>query len=85
MAEACVYIMNLDKKIYDEHTEPMYSHINVGAGEDLTIKELAEIIKETVGYSGAIKFDPHRPDGSPRKLVNSQRLRKSGLEAKNNA
>lgn len=82
MAEACIHIMNLDKKIYDKHTEPMCSHINVGIETDITIKELAEMIKEVVSYPGNIEFNSQQADGSPRKLVNSQRLRNLGWKPK---
>jgi GDP-L-fucose synthase len=74
MARACVHVMNLGKATYYQHTEPMCSHINVGTGTDLTIKELAETIKTVIGYEGEITFDPSKPDGSPRKLMDSQRL-----------
>ena len=82
MARACVHVMNLDKEIYDQHTESMCSHINVGTGTDLTIKELAETIKDVIGYPGNIDYDSNKPDGSPRKLMNSQRLRKLGWQPK---
>ena len=78
MARACVHVMNLDKAAYDQHTEPMCSHINVGAGTDLTIKELAETIKAVIGYQGEIDFDPSKPDGTPRKLMDSRRLNSLG-------
>jgi GDP-L-fucose synthase len=80
MARACVHVMNLDKATYDQHTEPMCSHINVGTGTDLTIQELAETIKAVVGYQGEITFDPAKPDGSPRKLMDSQRLNSLGWQ-----
>jgi GDP-L-fucose synthase len=80
MARACVHVMNLDKKTYDQHTEPMCSHINVGTGADLTIQELAETIKAVVGYEGEITFDSSKPDGSPRKLMHSQRLNSLGWQ-----
>lgn len=54
MATASVYVMNLDKSIYDQHTEPMLSHINVGYGTDVTIKELAQTISEVIGYEGVL-------------------------------
>lgn len=82
MAGASVHIMNLDKAIYDAHTQPMLSHINVGIGEDITIKELAETIAEVTGYTGNIEFDPTKPDGTPRKLMDSTRLRSLGWEPK---
>lgn len=84
MAAASVFVMELDKLSYDQHTEPMQSHINVGYGTDVTIKELASIISETVGYKGRIIFDSTRPDGAPRKLMNSSRLLQMGWHAKVN-
>ncbi len=78
MARACTYIMNLKKSIYEKNLDPMCSHVNVGAGDDLTIKKLAEIVKDVVGYQGEIEFDPDKPDGSPRKLMDSGRLTNFG-------
>jgi len=80
LARAAVYVMNLKRAIYDLHTEPMCSHINVGAGCEVTIKELAEFIKDLVGYAGEIDFDPSKPDGSPRKLMDSRRLKRLGWQ-----
>lgn len=74
MAEASVYVMGLDKAVYDANTMPMQSHINVGAGEDIAIRELADAIGKVVGYSGKIEFDSARPDGAPRKLMRNERL-----------
>jgi len=82
MAAACIHVMNLDKAVYEEHTQPMLSHINVGWGEDITIKELAETIAEVTGYTGNIEYDPTKPDGTPRKLMDSSRLRNLGWEPK---
>lgn len=82
MAAACVHVMNLDKAIYDQHTQPMLSHINVGCGEDITIRELAEAIGKTVGYRGEIAFDARKPDGTPRKLMDSTRLNSLGWTAR---
>jgi len=82
MAAASIHVMNLDKAIYDAHTQPMLSHINVGTGEDVTIKELAETIAEVTGYTGNIEFDPTKPDGTPRKLMDSTRLRSLGWQPK---
>lgn len=78
MARACVHVMSLDKATYDAHTEPMCSHINVGYGSDLTIRELAETIKRVTGFPGAIDFDPTRPDGTPQKWMDSSRLNALG-------
>jgi GDP-L-fucose synthase len=81
MAAASVYVMNLDKDKYDQHTEPMLSHINVGYGSDVTIKAVAQRIAEVVGYSGHIDFDRTKPDGTPRKLMDSSRLNSLGWQA----
>ena len=81
MAAACVHVMNLDKATYDQHTQPMLSHINVGCGEDVTILEVAQTVARTVGYSGQIHTDPAKPDGTPRKLMDSSRLNALGWEA----
>ncbi len=78
MAAASVFVMELDKKTYDQHTEPMQSHINVGFGSDVTIAELAKAVGEAVGYSGKIRFDSSKPDGSPRKWMDSSKLNKLG-------
>lgn len=84
MAAASVYVMNLDKAIYDEHTEPMQSHINVGYGSDVTIKALAETVADVVGFQGEIGFDPEKPDGTLRKLMDSSRLNSLGWQARVN-
>ncbi len=82
MASASVFVMELDKAIYDSQTEPMCSHINVGYGSDITIKELANAVKDVVGYGGKITTDPTKLDGSPRKWIDSSRLNRLGWEAK---
>lgn len=82
MAAASFHLMNLDKAIYDQHTKPMLSHINVGFGSDVTIKELAENISDVVGYQGSIEFDTNKPDGTMRKLMDSRRLNHLGWQAK---
>jgi len=81
MAAACVHVMNLDKATYDQHTQSMLSHINVGCGKDITIRQVAEAISKTVGYQGEITFDPSKPDGAPRKLMDSSRLNALGWKA----
>tara|TARA_B110000208_G_C11565025_1_gene356793 strand:- start:188 stop:664 length:477 start_codon:yes stop_codon:yes gene_type:complete len=78
MVRACTHVMNLEKSIYEKHLDLMCSHINVGAGEDLTIKKLAETVKDAVGYQGEIELDPDKPNGSPRKLMDSRRLTNFG-------
>jgi GDP-L-fucose synthase len=82
MAAASVFLMQLDKAIYDKHTEPMQSHVNAGFGSDISIRELAVSIGEIVGYSGQIIFDVTKPDGAPKKLISSSRLLKMGWKAK---
>jgi GDP-L-fucose synthase len=78
MAAASVFVMELDKKIYDLYTEPMQSHINVGYGSDITIAELAKAVGEAVGYQGKVRFDVSKPDGSLRKWMDSSRLNHLG-------
>ena len=78
MADASIHVMNLDKSIYDENTEPMLSHINVGTGVDCTIRELVETVAKVVGFDGQIVFDVTKPDGAPRKLMNVDRLKSLG-------
>ena len=82
MAAASVFVMELDKAVYDQETEPMCSHINVGYGEDITIAELAHAVGIAVGYEGKIVLDPSKPDGSPRKWMDSSRLNRLGWQAK---
>jgi GDP-L-fucose synthase len=84
MAAASVYVMNLDKNIYHQHTKPMLNHINVGFGSDVTIKQLAQTISEVLGYQGRISFDVTKPDGPARKLMDSGRLHSLGWHAKIN-
>lgn len=78
LAKACVFIMNLSKDIYTQNINPMQSHINVGYGEEISIADLALTIKEIVGYSGKVVFDSTKPDGSPRKLLDSSLIKKLG-------
>jgi len=80
MAAACIHVMNLNKEIYQKNTSPMLSHINVGTGEDLTIKQLAETICSVIGYEGNIVFDSAMPDGTIRKLMDSARLNALGWQ-----
>lgn len=78
MADACVFVMNLDDEIYEKNTKPMLSHINVGTGEDLTIRELAELVQNVTGFEGEIVFNTDKPDGAPRKLLDVSRLNTMG-------
>jgi GDP-L-fucose synthase len=81
MAAASMLVMNLPKVIYDRHTHPMLSHINVGCGHDITTMDLAETIARVIGYAGYIAFDPSKPDGPQRKLMDSARLNALGWQA----
>ncbi|MDG1143471.1 MAG: GDP-L-fucose synthase [Burkholderiales bacterium] len=81
LASACVYLMNLDKPFYEECVEERVSHVNVGSGVDIAIRDLAKIISKVVGYEGVIRFDTSKPDGVIRKLLNSNRLRSLGWSA----
>lgn len=81
MASASIHVMNLPKAAYDAHTSPMQSHINVGFGDDVTIAELAALVGATVGYQGQINFDASKPDGTPRKWMDSGRLNSLGWQA----
>ena len=78
MASASVFVMNLSPEEYDQNTEAMLSHINVGSGRDCSIKELAETVAQVVNFSGDIVFDTTKPDGTPRKLMDVRRLSKMG-------
>jgi GDP-L-fucose synthase len=80
MADASIHVMNLDKSTYDENTEPMLSHINVGTGVDCTIKELVQTVAKVVDFKGLVTFDVTKPDGAPRKLMNVDRLKSLGWQ-----
>jgi GDP-L-fucose synthase len=82
MAAASIFVMELDKPAYDAQTEPMQSHINVGFGDDISIAELAQYVATATGYQGKIGLDPSKPDGSPRKLMDSGRLNRLGWSPK---
>jgi len=84
MAEASVFVMQLDKETYDSQTQPMQSHINVGYGNDVTISELAHAVAKATGYTGRINFDSTKPDGAPRKWMDSGRLNQLGWSPKVN-
>ena len=84
MAAASIHVMELDKATYDENTEPMLIHINVGTGVDCTIRELVETVAKVTGFSGEIKFDATKPDGAPRKLMNVDRLASLGWKYRYN-
>ena len=78
MAEASLFILELDEHTYKLNTQPMLSHINVGTGKDTTIREMAETMKRVVGYQGKLTFDATKPDGAPRKLIDVSLLTNMG-------
>lgn len=78
MAQAAIFILSLDEKIYKAHTEPMSSHINIGTGVGVTIREVAFTIKDIVGFSGDLCFDKNMPDGTPIKITDITRLKDMG-------
>jgi len=78
MAAASVHVMELDNETYQANTQPMLSHINVGTGEDCTIRELVETVAKVTGFKGEIRWDTSKPDGSPRKLMDVSRLHALG-------
>lgn len=81
LANACVHIMSLSKSVIDKYTEPMCSHINVGSGEEYSISELSKIIASVIGFKGDIKFDSSKPDGTPRKILNSNKINQMGWKS----
>ena len=78
MAEASLFVLELDEEIYQANTKPMLSHINIGTGKDVTIREMAETMKRVVGFKGELKFDSSKPDGSKKKLIDVSRLTAMG-------
>ncbi len=81
MAEASLFVLDLDDETYQRETEPMLSHINVGSGTDVTIRELAETVARVTGFEGTLDFDASKPDGTPRKLMDVSRLARLGWTA----
>jgi GDP-L-fucose synthase len=81
MVQGCLDVMALARAAYDEHTDPMRGHINLGTGEDVSIAELVEQIRETVGYEGSVRYDLAQPDGAPRKLLDVSRAATFGWRA----
>ncbi|ESS74103.1 GDP-L-fucose synthase Fcl [Methyloglobulus morosus KoM1] len=80
MAAACLHVMELSKQRYQASTEPMLSHLNVGTGEDVTIRELADTIQQVVDYQGEITWDTSKPDGTPRKLMDASKIKSLGWQ-----
>jgi GDP-L-fucose synthase len=81
MARACVHVMGLAPQVFAGATAPMQSHLNVGSGVDISIRALAQLVGETVGFRGRIVFDARRPDGTPRKLLDVGKLQALGWRA----
>ncbi len=81
MASASIHVMELDNNTYQQCTDPMLSHINVGTGIDCTIRELAETVAKVTGFTGNVVFDTSKPDGTPRKLLDVSRLSRLGWQA----
>ncbi len=82
MAEASLFVLDLDQATYAANTQPMLSHINVGFGEDVSIGELAHLIAQVTGFTGRIGFDTTKPDGTMRKLMDVSRLAAMGWKAR---
>ena len=78
MATASLFVLELDEKTYQTNTKSMLSHVNIGTGIDVTIREMAETMKEVVGFKGKLVFDTVKPDGAPRKLIDVTRLENMG-------
>ena len=78
MASAALFVLELDQQIYQSNTKPMLSHINVGTGIDMTIREMAETMKKVVGFKGELTYDPTKPDGTSRKLIDVSLLTNMG-------
>ena len=81
MAAASLFVLNLPKKIYEENTDPMLSHINVGTGTDISIIELSKLVAKVTGFTGQISTDSTKPDGPMRKLMEVRRLTQMGWSA----
>jgi nucleoside-diphosphate-sugar epimerase len=81
MASGALFVLGLDRKIYESNTEPMISHINVGSNIEICIADLARLISDVTGYQGQILFDSSKPDGAPRKLMSSALINKMGWKS----
>ena len=82
MAEACIFLMNLQKDKYDNYVSDMLSHINIGSGSDISIKELAKKIQRIIGFKGKLIFDNTKEDGAPQKLLDISKIKAMGWSAK---
>jgi len=82
LADACAFVMGVSNQTYAAHTQPMLSHFNVGTGQDVSIRELVDIIREISDFQGEIHYDTSKPDGTPRKLLDVSKLSALGWTAK---
>jgi nucleoside-diphosphate-sugar epimerase len=82
MAEACIFVMDLDEQVYQQQTQPMCSHLNIGTGQDIRIQELADMLADISGFTGEIVYNHDKPDGAPRKLLNTAKINQLGWRAK---
>lgn len=81
MADAALFVFNLDEAVYRSETQPMLSHINIGAGQDISIADLAALVAKVTGFKGSIRLDASKPDGTPRKLMDVSCLARLGWRA----
>lgn len=81
MAEGALFVMNLPRDVYQRETQPMLSHINLGSGQEISIRDLAKLVAKVTGFEGSIRFDTSKPDGTPRKLMDISRLSRLGWHA----
>ena len=84
LARASIYVMNMKKNLFYKNINSMSAHINVGSGEEVTIKKLSELISKVIGYSGKIKFDHTKPDGTYSKLMDNMRIKNLGWKSEIN-
>ena len=84
MALASIFVLGVEKDLYENNTKPMLSHINIGSGEEISISALAKMIKNIVGFEGRIVFDDTKPDGPPRKFIDISTISKLGWKSMTN-
>lgn len=82
LASACRFVMEFPTSEYTVHTDTMCSHVNIGVGKDISIEDLAEMVRRKIGYEGEVVWDRSKPDGTPRKLLNVSLLSKMGWDAR---
>ena len=84
MADASIFILQVDKKDYQKNIDSSISHINIGSSQDISILDLSEIIKKVTGFKGKIKLDKSKPHGTPRKLIDTSKINLLGWKYKTN-